>query len=89
MSMAKAWRYQIAHCRFKETKAPGWLGKGREGHWVLALDQEYALAEGLNHMGSLGYELVGIQLAVMETVGGEGGTSEPESIYVFKQPLDT
>ena len=80
--MPKTWRYQVAHCRYDDR------GSGREGHWVLEFDREYPLLEGLNHLGSLGYELVGIQTAEMEAGGVEGFDYKPRSIYIFKQPVE-
>jgi hypothetical protein len=88
MSEPKTWTYQVAHCKFKETRRRGLLREEREGHWILMLDGEYTLAEGLNHMGDLGYELVGIQLAILETGGSRHGQYGPDSIYVFKRPTE-
>jgi hypothetical protein len=88
MSVPRTWRYQVAHCQFKETRKAGLLSGVSEGQWVLVLDREYPLAEGLNRMGDLGYELAGIQLAILETGGRAAGPYAPASIYVFKRPVD-
>ena len=89
MSQIKKWKYYPAYCSFKETKKPGLLGGQREGYWSLQLDKEYTLADGLDYMGELGYELVGIQATNMRN-GGEVSTwYKPDYFYIFKKPFET
>ncbi len=89
MNQIKKWKYYAAYCSFKYTKEPGFLGGKGEGYWTLRLDKEFNLADGLNHMGELGYELVGIQATDMRN-GGEGsGWYNPSCFYIFKKPIET
>jgi hypothetical protein len=89
MSEWRKWKYYAATCCYKETRKAGLFSGNPEGHWVLLLDQEHSLSDGLNHMGNLGYELVGIQQEEIRYGGQIGGVYRPTYIYVFKQPLDT
>ncbi len=88
MDPIKRWKYYAAYCTFKETKAPGVLGGAREGFWMLKLDKEFTLADGLNHMGDLGYELVGIQTTSTLAGGGSPHWFEPSFFYIFKKPIE-
>ncbi len=86
----KNWKYYVASCAYRQTKKPGFFSGDAEGGWVLHLDDgEYPLPDGLNRMGSQGYELVGIQPAQMRTGGQSPSWYNPETLYIFKQPLDT
>jgi hypothetical protein len=89
MSATKTWRYYVAACTYKEGKAGGLLGTRRDGQWILHLDRELPLAQGLNYMGGLGYELVGIQPAVLRSGGEIARYYEPDTFYIFKQPIET
>lgn len=88
MNQIKKWKYYAAYCSFKTTKRPGLLGGEGEGHWTLQFDKEFRLADGLNHMGELGYELVGIQATDLQS-GGSGGWYKPTYFYIFKKPIET
>lgn len=78
------WRYYVAQCWYKVPQVPGRASSKDEGYWVLSLDREYPLVDGLNHMGELGYELVGIQPTGLRSGGQYGQWYEPSSFYVFK-----
>lgn len=88
MSEAKKWSYVTALCYFRETKSAGlmgFMGALGEGYFMLSLEQDYSLNEGLNVMGSRGYELAGIQAAAL-IEGKEVGWYRPKYLYVFKRP---
>lgn len=89
MSHIKKWKYYAAYCSFKETKKAGLLGGQRDGYWALQLDKEFGLADGLNHMGELGYELVGIQATDMRNGGEVMAWYYPRCFYIFKTPIET
>jgi hypothetical protein len=89
MSEMKKWKYYVAPCFYEEGKRSGLFGAKEDGVWILRLDQDFPLLEGLAQMGELGYELVGIQPSRL--VFGGGGRPDwyrPASQYIFKQPLD-
>lgn len=90
MNKIQKWKYYAAYCSFKETKKSSWLlGGGREGYWALSIDKEFSLSDGLNHMGDLGYELVGIQMTDMLSGGGEVSSwYTPGCFYIFKKPVE-
>jgi hypothetical protein len=47
MNQIQKWKYYVAYCSFKETKKPRAFGQ-REGYWILQLDKEFSLTDGLN-----------------------------------------
>lgn len=69
MGTADKWTYYTARYYFKETKKAGMFGGYAEGIWMLDLEQEYPLVQGLNAMGSRGFELVAIQPAQLQHGG--------------------
>ena len=84
MMVIQKWKYYVGTSHFKITKEGGLLGH-KEGYWVLTLDEEFTLQDGLQHMGDLNYELVGIQAANLKT--GGSGWYQPSYFYIFKRPL--
>ncbi len=62
-----------------------------QSHWALnTFDEDgghHWLQDGLNLMGSKGWELVGIQLET-HFYGGVGNTTEPPHWYIFKKMSD-
>jgi len=89
MSQVAKWKYYAGYCGYKITKKAGLLGGQEEGYLILALDKEFTLADGLNHMGELGYELVGIQATDMRNGGDVMGWYKPSYFYIFKKPLES
>jgi hypothetical protein len=88
MGKPDKWTYYTARCYYKETRKADVFSRYAEGIWVLDLEQEYPLAEGLNAMGSRGFELVAIQPAQLRHGGSNQSYYEPVSIYIFKQRID-
>jgi|GEM_PF-3732412 len=87
MSAVKKWEYYVAFCSYVETKKAGMFGGAAEGAWMLRLgDTEYPLADGLNRMGSQGYELMGIQLSHLRTGGSSMTYYYTDAHYIFKRP---
>ncbi|MHB1354459.1 MAG: hypothetical protein ACYCZF_00625 [Anaerolineae bacterium] len=86
---ATRWEYRVCTCQFEITSEGG-IFREDEGFWILSLDEDVPLADGLRRLGAEGYELVGIQTASLRDNGG-AGTSwyAPGSIYVFKRPLES
>ncbi|HEV7642354.1 MAG TPA: hypothetical protein VGO50_00305 [Pyrinomonadaceae bacterium] len=85
MSELKKWTYNIALCHWIKTS--GGLFQEEEGYWVIDIEKELPLAEGLNYAGELGYELVGLQIARSRFGGELGGYEHPDHLYIFKKPL--
>ena len=76
-------------CPKSNTKKGGLFGdKIKEGYWVIQLDKEFPLHDGLNYMGELGYELVAIQQTWAIHGGEVSGGYYPSYLYIFKKPLE-
>ena len=84
MSEIKKWTYNTALCHWIKTS--GGLFEEEEGYWVIDIEKELPLAEGLNYAGELGYELVGLQIARSRFGGDLGGYDHPDHLYIFKKP---
>ena len=55
------WEYKICDCTAKITDPGGFL-REKEGYWIINIDGEvFGLQEGLEKLGSKGWELAGIQ----------------------------
>ncbi len=89
MTEMRKWKYYTGYCWNKPTKMGGLLGQTvKEACWMIRLDKEFPLADGLNYMGNLGYELVAIQPCT-EWHGGEVPTwHNADFFYVFKKPVE-
>ena len=89
MAEAQKWQYRICACQFKST-AVGGIFRADEGYWIMTLDKELTLANGLQQMGDEGYELAGIQAINMRDNGGAGNSwYAPSYYYIFKRPAES
>jgi len=94
--MVQKWDYYVADCYYKVTKEPNIPNNlmrrlanqaidEAEGDWILVLDKEFSLSDGLTYMGNLGFELVGIQANNLKT-GDINTWYQPDYSYIFKRP---
>jgi hypothetical protein len=63
------------------------LGGDTEGYWAILVDKEYRLQEGLDMIGDMGFELVGIQPTSLMHGGEAAGWYHPSYLYIFKRPI--
>jgi hypothetical protein len=77
----RRWEYYTASFYYKEGKA-GFFGIGsKKSEWIFELnDKKTSLSEGLAELGSLGYELVGIDPST--------STGHNNTLYIFKRLVE-
>jgi hypothetical protein len=77
----RRWEYYTASFYYKEGKS-GFFGIGsKKSEWIFELnDKKTTLAEGLAELGSLGYELVGIDPST--------STGHNNTLYIFKRLVE-
>jgi hypothetical protein len=78
------WKYYHATVWFEITK-PVLLGPDK-GEWKMAIGKVVSLEDGMNHMGDLGYELVGLHPIELDK-GALGDLNRSEYFYIFKKPI--
>ncbi len=88
------WEYVTLPVVWERGRIPGRLRPGEEGGWVIRLAvpggfKQFDLIDGLNRMGSLGYELAAVHRYAEPRVPKEFPTlttAPPGGMYIFKRP---
>lgn len=86
MAETQKWEYYVGSYDYKVTKKGGAFSKAQSA-WILTLDKEYSLREGLKIMGTEGWELVSTHSGNLMSGGQIGSWYSPDYIYIFKRPL--